>query len=76
MQKSGRIYKIGPKLCEIPWDVIDNFQKWNTSAPEMYSEEIDRKLVSALLLVLLSKGELANSDIDIDTLNFIKGKLG
>lgn len=74
LQKTGRVYKIGNKYCEIPSNVVVNFQEWNTNFPERFSREIDEICVSALLLVLLSKEEISNSIVGVDTLNFIRGK--
>lgn len=69
----GRIYKIGSNLYEIPHALIQKFQTWNRNFPENASKDTDEIVVRALLLILVSRYELAQFHIEADTLKFIQG---
>lgn len=72
-QKNGRGYLIGGKLFEIPDAVLKKFEVWNTP-PQDKSDEIDKRFVLALLLVLVSENDILNGNISQDALTFISGR--
>lgn len=71
LQKTGRIYKVGSNFFEIQHSVINQFMQWNINFPE--NKEIDKRMVHALLLILLTKEELANFDVPVCGVLFIQG---
>lgn len=74
-QKTGRIFRINGKICEIPEDYISTFKAWNLCAIKRKSAEYDKRLVHAVLLMFVEKEDLAKFSIDKGLMDFIQGNL-
>lgn len=74
MQASGRVYKIGRRLIEIPKKAVEKFIEWN-EGPMRVDVEYDRKICRSLLLSLVAQDDLRSFNVDDDVMQFIKGSI-
>lgn len=72
MQKTGRAYKTGQTVMEIPHNVFATFKKWNR-VPFKDDRSIDKRFVFALLLALTEEEKLLVDDIPVDVMEFVYG---
>lgn len=71
MQKKGRVYKVG-KLIEIPAKVVSKILEWNLDDEKRGDLSYDRKICQSLVMSLVSKNDLLESNINKDVINFIE----
>lgn len=73
MQISGRVYKIGHQLIQVPQKAVEKIIEWNQGA-KRNDVQFDRKICYSLLLSLVAKEKLLESCISQEVIDFIKGK--
>lgn len=61
-------------MCEIPKECIEKFKDWNICGIKKDSLEYDKKLVQAVLLMFVDKGDLTKFKIEEELINFSYGK--
>ncbi|XP_031636830.1 uncharacterized protein LOC116349491 [Contarinia nasturtii] len=72
--KTGRVYKIGKRLMEIPHVVFSRFITWN-KPPFDTDLSCDKRFVFALILALTEEEKLVNDDIPEEVMQFVKDLL-
>lgn len=60
-------------MIEIKKSIIDKILEWNTP-PYDVNERLDKKIVGALLVACVGGEKLAQNEIEVDAMNFIKSK--
>lgn len=71
MKKTGRVYKIGKRMMEIPLYLFAEFAKWQTRPDALH----DKKFVSTLLLALTEENKLIDGDFSPDVMDFVKSMI-
>lgn len=70
-QESGRAYEVDDSIIEIPNLVLNKIEVWNREM--RHSIEIDRKVVLAVLMSLVTSENIKSSKICADVINIIHG---
>lgn len=68
------MYKIGERLIEIEYDVIDQLRQWN-SPPMNENWDMDYRFSLAAFLSLVSPDEIMEDNIDPNAMDFVLGEL-